>query len=90
MKIVLAALFLLISLQSTASASFDSHRFLQQKCSSCHNEQVYTRPDRRVQNLAQLDAQVRRCDANLGTRLFDEDISAVVEHLNERYYRFEP
>jgi len=90
MKTLLATLLLVLSLPVTASANFDSHRFIQEKCSSCHDEQVYIRPNRRVQNLAQLDAQVRRCDANLGTSLFNEDITAVVEHLNQRYYRFEP
>ncbi len=90
MKNLLAALLFVLSLPVMASTDFDSHRFIQEKCSACHDERVYTRPDRRVQNLSQLDAQVRRCDANLGTRLFDEDLAALVEHLNERYYRFGP
>ena len=36
----------------------------------------------------QLLAQVRRCDANLGTRLFDEDMEQVADYLNQAFYHF--
>lgn len=71
-----------------AAQTFDPARFLAEKCSSCHDERVYTRPDRRVQNRQQLEAQVRRCDANIGTRLFNEDLAALVDHLDRQYYHF--
>jgi hypothetical protein len=32
---------------------------------------------------------VRRCDANINTRLFDEDIAAVVKYLNDTHYHFD-
>lgn len=57
-------------------------------CVSCHDTGVYTREDRKIKDFTQLDAQVRRCDANLGTRLFDEDITKVVSYLNDNYYKF--
>ena len=56
-------------------ADFDAARFIKEKCSGCHDERVYSRPDHRMQNLQQLEAQVRRCDANINTSLFDEDIA---------------
>ena len=70
------------------AGNFDPAAFLAEHCSRCHDERVYTRPDRRVQNPAQLEAQVRRCDANFGTRLFDEDIATLVKYLDTTYYRF--
>ncbi len=70
-------------------ADFDAARFIKEKCSSCHDEHVYARPDHRMQNLQQLEAQVRRCDANIHTRLFDEDIAAVVKYLNDTHYHFD-
>ena len=59
-----------------------------ENCSRCHDAQVYTRPDRRVTSLAELEAQVRRCDSALGTTWFDDEIAAVVQYLNEQYYEF--
>jgi hypothetical protein len=35
-----------------------------------------------------LSAQVRRCDANLGSKLFDEDMNKIADYLNETYYKF--
>lgn len=88
MKYVLVTALFAVAAPSLAGADFDSARFLKDRCSSCHDERVYTRPDHRVRNLAQLENQVRRCDANLGTRLFDDDIGALVKHLDQQYYRF--
>ena len=76
-------------LTGTANAeSFDAASFLQTKCSGCHDSSVYTRPNRRVDSLDRLESQVRMCDANLGIKMFDEDVSAVVNHLNDQYYHF--
>lgn len=88
MKLILATTLLMTTLPAFASPDFDAAHFIQSKCSSCHNEQVYTRPDRRMQNRQQLEAQVRRCDANVGTALFNEDIDTVVDYLDRNYYHF--
>lgn len=79
--------FLLASLTVQAD-DFDAGKFIADKCSSCHGSEVYTRPDRRVKDLQQLGAQVRRCDANVGSALFDEDMEAVIQYLNTTYYKF--
>lgn len=64
-------------------------------CISCHvnmtggdGSVLYTRSDRRVNSLAQLEAQVRRCESNLELKWFDDDIADVVEYLNQTYYKF--
>lgn len=76
-------------LSATASAGeFNADSFIKEKCTGCHDSNVYTRSNRRVDSLARLDSQVRMCDANLGIKMFDEDVKAVVELLNDKYYHF--
>lgn len=57
-------------------------------CLSCHDSGVYTRPDHKMTDFAMLSGQVRRCDANLGSKLFDEDMNKIADYLNEAYYKF--
>ena len=57
-------------------------------CVKCHSDSVYTREDRRVKSLDALGKQVRRCRDNLGITWFDEDTYAVVQFLDQKYYRF--
>ena len=89
MKTLSLSLILMgLSLSAAAAEGFDAARFIQEKCSSCHTDSVYTRPNRFVHDRAQLEAQVRRCDANLGTTLFDDDLTTVVDYLDKQYYHF--
>jgi mono/diheme cytochrome c family protein len=64
-------------------------------CTACHGNMtggdgsaLYTRDQRRVNAMQQLEAQVRRCSSSLDLMWFDEDIADVTHYLNERYYRF--
>lgn len=57
-------------------------------CYHCHKTEVYTRPDRRVNNFDQLLAQVRRCELSLGLKWFDEEIENASIYLNQEYYHF--
>jgi hypothetical protein len=86
------SLFLLSALSVGApaeSTEFDAEHFVNTKCVACHDSTVYTRENRRVKSLQRLESQVRMCDANLGTTLFDKDLHAVVDYLNDNYYKFE-
>ena len=67
----------------------DAKSIVHEKCSGCHDSSVYTRENRRVDSLPRLDSQVRMCDAQLGINLFDEDVSAIVNYLNNNYYHFD-
>ena len=53
-------------------------------------DEVYTREDRKVTSLPSLETQVRRCDAALELRWFDEEVSGVTNLLNDRFYHFKP
>ena len=57
-------------------------------CYKCHTDQVYIREDRFVKSLSALGKQVERCKDNTGTPWFDEDTEAVVQFLNQKYYKF--
>jgi len=57
-------------------------------CTSCHDDSVYTRKDRRVTSLAGLRKQVQRCELSQGLKWFDEDVDDVVSYLNTTYYKF--
>ena len=57
-------------------------------CYKCHTDEVYTRKNRFVKSLQALKTQVERCKNNTGAPWFDEDTAAVVEYLDDKYYKF--
>ena len=66
-------------------------------CVACHARQLdgdaarmYLRPDHRVKTPAQLLAQVRYCNTQLGTSYFPDEEANVAAHLNASYYHFPP
>jgi len=72
-----------------AAASADNGEDLHAaNCTSCHNDSVYQRKDRRVTSMAGLKKQVQRCEQSLGLKWFDEDIDDVAAYLNSTYYHF--
>jgi cytochrome c553 len=86
----LPAAALLLSVTGAAQAGeFDAAGFHGNSCMSCHGTEVYTRDDRRINSLPALEAQVARCDANLSTQLFPQDLDSLVEYLNNSYYNFD-
>lgn len=60
----------------------------QAHCYKCHSDDVYTRENRFVKSIDALSKQVVRCKDNTGAPWFDEDTDAVVQFLNQKYYRF--
>jgi len=85
--IALPALLLLAS--STAIAETGNGEALyKNNCTACHGTEVFTRADRRVKDLAGLNAQVRRCNHALEKKWFNDDINAVVSYLNKQFYKF--
>ncbi len=93
-KLTLSLAGLLISATFTTTAMAAGNEangkklFTGSKCNQCHGTEVFTRKDRKVTDLAKLEAQVRRCDSNLNTNWFDDEIIDVTAHLNKQYYKF--
>lgn len=59
-----------------------------ESCTRCHDSAIYTRADRKVQNLPNLGTQIRFCKDNLGVTWFDDEVDDVIGFLNQNYYHF--
>lgn len=57
-------------------------------CTSCHEDNAFTREQRLAQDYATLVAQVQRWENNLGLHWSAEDITDVTRYLNNTYYGF--
>jgi hypothetical protein len=83
----MTAFILLLTCLPAAQAA-DGKQLVEKNCTSCHDDSVYTRKDRRVTTLEGLKKQVKRCELNLGLKWFDDEVNAVADYLNDTYYRF--
>lgn len=85
----LLAISVLFSSAALAEDAPSGEKLVSANCVACHGSSVYTRDDRRVSSRDGLDAQVRRCEANLNdVQWFDDQHDAVVNYLNDSYYHF--
>lgn len=83
------SLLLSLSVQAEeASVSNGQRLFNESRCLECHGVDIFTRKDRKVQDLRGLESKVRQCDTNLSTNWFDDQILDVVAYLNTTYYKF--
>ena len=57
-------------------------------CVSCRGTEAYTRDDRMIHSMVSLITQVNRCNVNLGTGWFDDEVESVATYLSENYYQF--
>lgn len=57
-------------------------------CGTCHSKELHWREKRLAKDWTSLAYQVRRWQDNAGLNWTGEDIGAVAEHLNERFYRY--
>ena len=59
------------------------------KCQRCHSTEIFTKEDRKVKTLQQLENTVRFCDSRLSVNWFDFEIDDVVAYLNRDFYKFD-
>ena len=71
-----------------AVAKADIETLMIEQCSSCHGNEVYTRPDRRVSNLMQLEKQLHRCNHVIAEKMDANTVTDLMDYLNKRYYKF--
>lgn len=57
-------------------------------CVACHDSGVYTRSNRRIQNVEGLTRQVDTCIKQIGLPLGSDQADHVVNFLNTTFYRF--
>ena len=86
----LVSIFLFIVLPGSAlAADIDNGEDLHfEHCTGCHGEEVYTRDDWKMKDLAQLGRQVRFCQNAVGATWFDDEVDDVIDYLNSAYYKF--
>ena len=90
-KTVTFSMLAMSLLLATAAANADTERGKQlhdKKCMACHDTSVYIRPERRMQSIPMLDAQVRRCSGPASAGWDDTQIKDVIEYLNQTFYKF--
>lgn len=65
-------------------------------CIRCHasiygekGNEVYTRPNRKIDTLMGLEAQLKRCKNSLGTNWPEDQMLDVQHYLNTNFYHFE-
>ena len=73
---------------SYASAPDVGELLHRENCQSCHQAEVYTRPDRIVKNFPQLKERVKQCELMNDFMWFEEDVDAVTSYLNNNFYLF--
>jgi len=78
---------LLVFAQNSHAAT-NVETLLKNDCSSCHGDEMYTRPDRRVNNLMQLEKQLHRCNHAIGSQWDINTVTDVMNYLNKSYYKF--
>jgi mono/diheme cytochrome c family protein len=84
----------LAAIAATANAAFlpgnsASGKALHDKqCVACHDNHVYTRPDRRVKSAEGLIGQVNGCVRQTGLKLDRDQVNDLVKYLDESFYKF--
>lgn len=72
-----------------SSAEVKQGKILHDKnCMKCHSTEVYTRKNRQISSLPELNARVMRCYKVAGANWTDKEIKSVVDYLNQAYYKF--
>ena len=85
--IVLAAVLGLGTSVATAG-EVDGKALVEKDCQGCHDNRIYTRPNRIIHSLPDLENRVRFCETQNGKHWSEAQIEAVVQYLNRAYYRF--
>lgn len=70
------------------AADINARRLITDDCTGCHGNEVFSRQDRTVSSMPGLKARVRNCTAVAGVDWSTDEVRAVIEYLNERYYDF--
>ncbi len=58
------------------------------KCSGCHGTRMYTRPNRKIHNLQELQARVEFCNNAAKAGFSPQDQADVIHYLNRDFYKF--
>jgi len=88
MKKILPVIILLMLSSQPALANQKVERLLNQQCMSCHGNEIYSSPNRKVKSLVQLEKQLQRCNHVIGNQMDMDTITQLMNYLNKKYYKF--
>jgi mono/diheme cytochrome c family protein len=88
-RLILGALLLGPSAAISADQAPDGKALHDARCLACHGTEVYTRENHKIRSLQALGTQVRRCTQLTGVKWFDDETDAVIDYLNQNFYKFE-
>ncbi len=88
MKKILSIILLLMMSSQLAVANDRMERLLNQQCMSCHGNEIYTSPNRKVKNPVQLEKQLQRCNHVIGGQMDMDTITQLMNYLDKKYYKF--
>jgi len=88
-QILVPTLAILVSNAPALAAGNGQGKVLYEKnCVGCHDDSVYKRSDRRVENLSALKKQITGCEHAANAKLSPAQIDDLTHYLNSQYYRF--
>lgn len=88
------AFSVLIALSANALAAVPAADAVQGKkvhdayCTTCHTDSVYSRKDRHVTSMKELEQKVSVCGHQIDVSLSKEQIGNLTKYLNDTYYKF--
>ncbi len=62
---------------------FDAH------CTTCHQTDIFTRKDRKIQSLDALKEQLVACSHAAKTEFSASEMQDLLKYLNDQFYRFD-
>ena len=87
-QLVFFALFSISTTVVTAADLEEGQSMYEEDCTKCHDSSVFTRKERKVNDLGALKKQVHRCVTSQGYSWFDEDEENVTAYLSKAFYKF--
>ena len=88
MKLSVSLFVLLLISSSQALANKGIENLIDRQCMSCHGNEIYTSPNRKVKNLLQLEKQLHRCNHVIGEKMNIDTVTQLMDYLNAKYYKF--
>jgi mono/diheme cytochrome c family protein len=94
MKSILCASLLILLMPSAYAASLpgdsaEGKRLLEENCMECHQTDVFTRKDRKVQSLDALEEQVAGCTHMAKKEFSASETHDLIKYLNDQFYHFQ-
>jgi cytochrome c553 len=94
MKSILCASLLIVLTSSAYAASLpgdsaEGKRLLDANCMKCHQTDIFTRKDRKVQSLDALKDQLVACSHAAKKEFSANEMQDLLKYLNDQFYHFQ-